>query len=147
MSLQTDYDSFNKYRGDIEQRRGAAEDKFITERNDKRHDLIQSGLKPGSREYNKQMETVNSSYKSDITGINKDMESFNKSAKVKNLQEFYEQSNAFTDTKKEFLTQEDFDNTRPSFNEFVTGEFGTDQQKSAFEVSQDRRITNLRGIQ
>ena len=61
MSLQTDYDSFNNYRGDIEQRRKSAEDKFLTERNNTRKELIESGLKPGSRNYNKGMEVTHAS--------------------------------------------------------------------------------------
>lgn len=146
MSLQTDYDSFNSYRGDIEQKRVQTDDKFIADRNEKRRDLITSGLKPGSREYNKKMEVVNSSYKNEITALDRDMDTFNNSDVVKNLQNFYEESTTFDESKKEFLTQEDFDKVRPSFNEFVTGEFGTQQQQQDAASRQDRRITGLRGI-
>ena len=74
------------------------------------------------------------------------MDTFNKSAQVANLQEFYEDSTQFDETKKEYLSQDEFERVKPSFNEFVTSEFGTQQQQEQGMLTQQRKISNVRGI-
>ena len=146
MSLQTDYDSFNSYRGDMEQKRVATDDKFIADRNEKRRELIQSGLKPGSRDYNKKMESVHKTYADEVTSLDTAMEKFNESAKVQRLQKSYEVNEIFDDKQEAYMSQTDYDRVKPSFDEYVTQRFGTQQQQEQGMLSQQRKINNLRSI-
>ena len=147
MSLQTDYDSFNKYRGDMEQRRVSTDDKFITERNEKRRELIQSGLKPGSRDYNSKMESVHKTYADEVGKMDEAMAKFEESAKVKRLQKSYEVNEVFDKERESYMSQADYDRVKPSFDEYVTQRFGSPQEQEEGNLRFNRRITNLRSMQ
>ncbi len=152
-TLRSAFDTYNTYRGDLEQARTDANNRFDTEIKEQKALLTSQGNSPYGRQWNNSLAEVERVREERLQEANKVVDDYKKSSDYSSLYNAYEdrvlknkdQARSFTQRQLAIDTQGS--DLTPSFDEFVDLEFGSDQQRTAAQdVLTMRRRNEMRAI-
>lgn len=152
-NLRSSYQSYNTYRGDMEQSRQRAGNERDQNLLNNRATMTGNGVKSGGSEWNRTLANVESQYDSKMNDINKGFDDYKNGAEFKALYTDYQDriqkdSEQVQSYNQKMLAREMQGSTvTPTFDEFVDLEFGDEQKQAAAKTDMNMRRNNERASQ
>ncbi len=142
--LRSAYNNFNTYRGEMENARKSADQKFDKSRLDASATMTSKGIKRNSNEWNAGMADVQRTYDASIAEANTAFEAYKTSAEFKSLESGYESGNVYDATKEVAgLTKDMFKESKPSFTEYYDLKYGSESKQNDARQLTTQRKTNV----
>jgi len=147
-NLRSSYQSYNGYRGDMEQSRQAATNEFESRITASKATMTSKGIKSGGNDWNNTLAAVQAKRDTDMKAIDDDFEKYKGGSEYRALLDDYE-SKIGTDLDKarsynQNLVQMEMQGSAltPTFDEYVDSQFGDEQQQASVKKTMSMRRQN-----
>jgi len=140
--LQSAYDGYNSYRGDMENKRKSAEQSYDAGRLNTSRSMTADGVKRDSPQWKQGMATVESEYTTTMDKINSDFEEYKKGDEYSAMQSDYAERVKYDPASMaQDFTEQTFEALKPTFDQYYTATQGTPEQRSMVNgVMRNREI-------
>jgi len=153
-NLRSSFDSYNGYRGDMEQARQKSNEKYATDLSTEKAMLTSQGTQQGSPAWNNTLAQVERNKDDRLHEIDNEFDNYKKGAEYKLLYSDYTErvlkSNENAQSYNQKLIAMDMQGSAltPSFDEYVDSQYGSaDQQASVKQTMSMRRQNEMRAQQ